>query len=115
MRPILLLFAAAVVAVGQTTPTITQITNAALPTLDQRVPVRLQPRSMATIFGTHLAPTTASTTPPWVTSLGGIELHFMPLYLGCGSSRPPQASCDITASLIYVDRKSTRLNSSHAN
>jgi hypothetical protein len=37
-----------------------------------------------------------------VTSLGGIELHLVPLYLGCGSSAPPQASCDITASLIYV-------------
>jgi uncharacterized protein (TIGR03437 family) len=102
MRTISLLFAVAVVALGQTTPSITFITNSALPTLDPHVAVRLQPRSMATIFGQNLSTATASTTPPWKTALGGIELHFLPLSVGCGGNTAPKAGCDIVANLIYV-------------
>jgi len=102
MRYILLLYTSVALAVAdQTTPSITAITNAALPALDQHVPVRLQPRSMATIWGKNLSPATASTAPPWVTSLGGIELHLVPLQVGCGTNSPP-SNCDIVASLIFV-------------
>ena len=101
MRYIVLMLPLVAVAFGQPTPTITNITNAAIPAMDQHAPVRLQPRSMATIFGSNLSTATMSTTPPWVTSLGGIELHFVPLYVGCGTSSAP-ANCDITANLIFV-------------
>jgi uncharacterized protein (TIGR03437 family) len=101
MRYILLLYTFVALALAQTTPSITAITNAALPALDQHVPVRLQPRSMATIWGKNLSPATASTAPPWVTSLGGIELHLVPFRVGCGTNSPP-SNCDIVASLIFV-------------
>jgi len=104
MRYIFQFFALVSIAVGQTTPSITVITNAALPDLDEHPygAVRLQPRSMATIFGNNLSTETASTTPPWTTALGGIELHFVPLGVGCGTYSPPTGGCDILASLIYV-------------
>jgi hypothetical protein len=101
MRYYLQFFAFASLAVGQTTPSITAITNAALPGMDVHAPVRLQPRSMASIFGSNLSTATASTTPPWATALGGVELHLVPLYVGCGTSTPP-ATCDILATLIFV-------------
>lgn len=103
MRHILLVFVLSGLAVAQNTPSITAITNAALPNMDLHVPTRLQARSLATIFGTSLASSTASTSPPWVKSLGGTEVHLIPLYTGCGTANPPAGlSCDILADLLYV-------------
>jgi uncharacterized protein (TIGR03437 family) len=103
MRYFLQCFAFVSLATGQTTPSIIAITNGALPGMDAHVPVRLQPRSMATIFGSNLSTATASTTPPWVTTLGGIQVHLVPLYTGCGTANPPaNLSCELIANLIYV-------------
>src|ERR1017187_8388579 len=47
-------------------PKITNVTNAAIPALDYPVgPVNLVPGSMASIFGTNLADSVVSITPPW--------------------------------------------------
>jgi hypothetical protein len=46
-------------------PTITSVTNAAIPSIDLHLPTYLKPRSMGTIFGSGLAGTTVSTAPPW--------------------------------------------------
>lgn len=57
--------------------TIANVTNAAIPGLD--LPpgtASLAPRSLATIWGISLADTTASTGPPWKTTLGGLEVHL---------------------------------------
>ena len=99
IRYILLLVTFTAFAVGQRTPSIAAITNAALPGMDTQVPARLQPRSMASIFGSNLSTTTASTAPPRVTGLGGIELHFLTRHSGCGTSIAP---CEVVASLIFV-------------
>ena len=101
MHHTLLLFTLVAAAFGQAVPSIANITNAAIPAMDQNFPVRLMPRSMATIFGSNLSSATASTAPPWATTLGGIEVHLVPLYVGCGTSTAP-ANCDITANLLFV-------------
>jgi len=60
------------------TPTITNVTNAAIPAIDYPpVAVQHAPRSIATIFGTNLADSVVSTAPPWKTALGGTEVHFV--------------------------------------
>jgi hypothetical protein len=77
MRYILSL-ALAVSAFGQVAPTITNVTNAAIPTLNAPPSsVHLAPRSMATIFGVNLADTPISAAPPWEQLLGGIEVHLV--------------------------------------
>jgi hypothetical protein len=54
MRYILSICAFAVLAFGQTAPSVTAITNAALPDMDMHVPTRLQPRSLrGAIKGSH--------------------------------------------------------------
>src|SRR5258708_6301112 len=58
-------------------PSIVRITNSAVPDLDSGVLVQLEPRSLATVFGTNLADAPASTTPPWQKVLGGVELHLV--------------------------------------
>jgi hypothetical protein len=84
-------------------PTITFIANAAIPSLDTKPdlkhPVSLAPRSIATIFGTNLAGSTASTTPPWKQNLGGVEVHFAinPLNYPCWDD-----GCERAAGLLYV-------------
>lgn len=109
MRYILPLLALAVSGFGQAAPSITAITNAALPALDAHLPTRLKPRSLATIFGSNLANSTASSIPPWPKSLGGTELHLVPLFTGCGTPNPPVGvSCELIADLTYVS--STQIN-----
>ncbi len=104
MRYILPFTALATLAFGQTAPSITIITNAALPALDRPGYTHLVPRSMATIFGSNLSSSTMSTNPPWQKTLGGVEVHVLiDIYTPCGSANPPTAlSCDITADLFYV-------------
>jgi hypothetical protein len=96
LRYALLCLALVPVAFGQAAPSIANVTNAAMPSLDYPPnSIHLAPRSIATIFGTNLASTTASTTPPWKTTLGGIEVHLA--HDTCFDS-----SCDLIASLVYV-------------
>ena len=103
MRYIVLLLTFTALTFGQSAPSIMGITNAALPGMDAHVPIRLQARSMATIFGTNLSTTTTSTAPPWVTVLGGTALHLVPLSTGCGTANPPaNLSCELVADLIFV-------------
>lgn len=93
-------------AFGQTVASVISnisVTNAAIPQLDAHVPGRFRPRSLATIWGTGLADTTASTTPPWKTTLAGVEVHLSPVMLGnfkCGTTT--QTPCDLVASLLFV-------------
>src|SRR5213593_2816545 len=61
MRYILSFLTLATLSFGQTPPSITSVTNAALPPVDQppsSYPVVLTPRSVATVFGDHLADAT---------------------------------------------------------
>src|ERR1039458_1173088 len=96
MRYILLSFALVAVVFGQTAPSITNVTNAAIPTLDYPpTSIHLAPRSMATIFGTNLADTTVSTTSPGSNVLGGTEVHL-------ADDTCFDFSCDLIASLFYV-------------
>ena len=97
VRYILSLVALAASAFGQAAPSITNVTNAAMPPLDYPPnSIHLAPRSMATIFGTNLADTTASpSTLPWSTTLGGTEVHL-------ADDTCFDSSCDLIASLIYV-------------
>jgi hypothetical protein len=96
-------------------PTITNVTNAAIPALDfPPNSINLAPRSMASILGTNLADGTVSTTPPWKRILGGTEVHFvvdavvLPGTPGisafdsfpCDWRTDPH--CDLTLNLIYV-------------
>jgi|GEM_PF-4091067 hypothetical protein len=103
MRYILFLLALVAVAFGQTAPSIAAITNAAIPALDAHLPTRVKPRSLATIFGNNLATSAVSTVPPWQKSLGGTEVHLVPLFTGCGTANPPAGlSCELIADLLYV-------------
>ena len=80
-------------------PSITAVTNAAIPVIDAGHgigPVFLAPRSMATIFGSNLASTTVSTSPPWKQTLGGVEVHLV-----TGPTFPCK-DCDNIADLIFV-------------
>jgi uncharacterized protein (TIGR03437 family) len=109
IRYILPLCALAVLAVGQTAPSVTAVTNAALPGMDMHVPTRLQPRSMATIFGTNLSNSTETATPVWVKTLGGTEVHIVPVNTGCGTANPPaNLGCELIADLVYVSQ--TQIN-----
>src|SRR5450759_252157 len=70
MRYIAALLALVAAAFGQNTPSITNITNAAIPAMDFPAnSVALAPGSMAIIFGTKLADFTASAPPPWQKAL----------------------------------------------
>jgi hypothetical protein len=61
---ILILLGGTQYALAQT-PTITNITNAAIPAIDYPpVAVQLATRSIATIFGTNLADAVVTTAPP---------------------------------------------------
>lgn len=83
-------------AFGQAVPTITNVTNAAIPELDlPPATISLAPRSMATIFGTNLADTIASSVSPWSNTLGGTEIHL-------ADDSCFDSSCDLVAPLIYV-------------
>jgi hypothetical protein len=78
------------------TPNISNVTNAAIPALDTPAAMlTVEPRSLVSIFGTDLADTTASTTPPWKTTLGGTEVHL-------ADDTCFDASCDIVAPLLYA-------------
>ena len=102
MRDILSLVALAVLASGQAAPSITNVTNAAIPSLDYpSTSISRAPRSMATIFGTNLADTTLSSTSPWSSTLGGTEVHL-------ATDACFDSSCDLIASLIYVS--ATQIN-----
>jgi hypothetical protein len=78
------------------TPNISNVTNAAIPALGTpAATLTVQPRSLVSIFGTDLADTTASTAPPWKTTLGGTEVHL-------AGDTCFDASCDIVAPLLYA-------------
>ena len=82
--------------VSQPILTITNVTNAAIPSLDYpAATIHLVQRSMATIFGTNLADSTASSTSPWSNALGGTQVHL-------AADTCFAVSCDLVASLIYV-------------
>jgi uncharacterized protein (TIGR03437 family) len=103
MRCLPLFLTVTTIAFGQAAPSIAVITNAAIPSMDLHVPARLQARSMATIFGTDLSSSTASTAPPWVKTLSDTEVHLVPLYTACGTpTAPANLNCDLVADLIYV-------------
>jgi hypothetical protein len=96
MRHIFSLLALAALAFGQAAPSITNVTNAAIPSLDYpAASISLPPRSMATIFGTNLADITLSSTSPWSSTLGGTEVHL-------ADDTCFDSSCDLIAGLIYV-------------
>jgi hypothetical protein len=81
---------------AQSVPNIANITNAAFPSLDYPpASLTIPPRSMATIWGTNLADRTASTAPPWVTALGGTEVHL-------ASDVCFDSSCELIANLVFV-------------
>lgn len=92
---ILLLLAVVAVAFGQTAPSITNVTNAAIPSLNYPPnSVHLAPHSMASVLGANLATTTVSSAS-WVTTLGGVEVHL-------ADSSCFDASCDLVAGLLYL-------------
>jgi hypothetical protein len=64
----------------------------------------LTTRSIATIFGSNLAGSAVSSTPPWQKSLGGVEVHtVLDGYTSCGEPIPPTGlSCEIVTDLLYV-------------
>jgi uncharacterized protein (TIGR03437 family) len=55
----------------------------------------LNPGSMSMIFGRDLAKFVASSQPPWMKSLGGVEVHF-------ADDNCFELSCELSADLIYV-------------
>ena len=84
------------VALGQTAPSITNITNAAIPALDFPAnSVALAPGSMAIIFGTNLADFVSSAPPPWQKGLGGVEVHL-------AEDSCYDSGCELVADLIYA-------------
>jgi hypothetical protein len=96
MRYILSLVALTTSAFAQAAPSIANVTNAALPSMDlPPSSISLAPRSMATIWGTNLADTTVSSVSPWSSFLGGTEVHL-------AADTCFDSSCDLVASLIYV-------------
>jgi uncharacterized protein (TIGR03437 family) len=96
MHRVLLIFTAAGLVYGQSSPTIANVTNGALPSLDSPPSsIALAPRTIATIYGTGLASTTAFASLPWPSSLARIEVHL-------ADDNCFNLSCDLTATLIYV-------------
>jgi uncharacterized protein (TIGR03437 family) len=96
MRYILPLVVFTTAAFGQAVPSITNVTNAAIPAMDYPpATISLAPRSMATIFGTNLADSTVSTAPPWSTTLGGTEVHL-------ANATCFDSSCDLIGSMIFA-------------
>jgi hypothetical protein len=82
-------------ALGQANPSITNVTNGAIPALDYpTASIHLAPRSIATIFGTNLADTTV-TAVAQVTTLGGTEIHL-------ATDACLDSSCELVANLFYV-------------
>jgi hypothetical protein len=73
-------------AFGQTSPSITNVTNAANPSINFPI---LTPGGIALIIGTNLAASTASSAPPR-SLLGGVEVHLVGI------------SGEIVAGLVYV-------------
>jgi hypothetical protein len=63
-----------------------------------------KPRSMATIWGSNLAAVTASTAPPWPSTLGGAEVHLViGAYTPCATTNAPATlDCERSADLTYV-------------
>jgi len=99
---ILMLLAFTLAGLAQT-PAITLVSNAALPSLDSHVPAYLQPRSIASLFGSNLADSAVPTSPPWKKTLGGVEVHLVPLATPCSSTNPPSTlTCEFVTDLLYV-------------
>lgn len=86
-------------------PAITNVTNAAIPFLDQ-LPgyTGLAPGTLATIFGSNLADKAVSTTPPWPSILGGVQVHLIiGISTPCATANPPSTLvCEIPVDLLYV-------------
>lgn len=101
---ILLLIACTLPGLAQT-PTITNVTNAAIPFLDQ-LPgwAGFAPGTLATIFGTNLADKAVSTAPPWPSILGGVQVHLIiGISTPCATANPPTTLvCEIPVDLLYV-------------
>lgn len=85
-------------------PSITNITNAAIPAIDYPPgPVHLVPGSIASIFGTNLADSTVSISPPWQTALAGTEVHLIVEYISLGNANVPcGGTCELVAELLYA-------------
>jgi hypothetical protein len=77
---------------GQTAPTIANVTNLATPTIDFPT---LAPGSAAVIFGANLADSTTSAAPPWQSLLGGIEVRLVDE--SCYDTR-----CELVPNLTYT-------------
>jgi len=97
------------------TPSITNVTNAAIPAIDAPPDkVHLQPRSMATIFGNNLADFTVTGVPPWPSSLGGTEVHFVVDRItygidgGSNFTAPCSENCELIGTLVFASR--TQIN-----
>src|SRR5215472_6134789 len=96
LRCILILLFLVGVAFAQPAPNISNITNAAFPSLNMPPgSLYIPPRSIISIFGTDLADTTEATSPPWKTTLGGTEVHL-------ASDTCFEASCDVVLTLLYA-------------
>ncbi|MGA7236465.1 MAG: Ig-like domain repeat protein [Bryobacteraceae bacterium] len=94
---------------AQAVPSITNVTNAAIPDIDQPpASVHLKPRSMATLFGRDLADSAVSIAPPWRSILAGTEVHLVIDQItygidgGTNFTAACQVNCDITADLVYA-------------
>ena len=85
-------------------PSITNVTNAAIPAIDYPPgPVHLVPGSIASIFGTGLADSTVSISPPWQTALAGTEVHLVVEYVSLGNANIPcGGTCELVADLLYA-------------
>src|SRR5579872_3560505 len=90
-----ILFVLSGLAVGQTTPTIVSIANAALPNMDSNVPARLA-RSMATIFGTNLS-------NHWITSPSNFLLNLNQVDCVVTGTSPSNIGHDVN--LIVLDHR----------
>jgi uncharacterized protein (TIGR03437 family) len=103
MRCILLFFSVLTIGFGQVPPSITKITNGAIPEMNQ-LGTHLSPRSIATIWGANLSKTAASGKPPWQNNLGGVEVHVIVNgpYTPCATNPPAGLACEFTTDLLYV-------------
>jgi hypothetical protein len=98
-----LMIVAAIVASAGAQPVITNITNAAIPSLDTPPDqIYLNARSIATIWGSDLADSTVAIAPPWKESLGGTEVHIVVSDVYGSSGAVCSGTCEFVTQLLYV-------------